>query len=676
MDPQAPPVVAVVVTKDPGDWFEEALRSLAAQDYPNLSVLVVDAGSAEDPTPRVAQVLPGAFVRRLGRPTGYAEAANEAITVVEGAAFYAMCHDDVAPDPDAVGLLVEEAYRSNAGVVSPKLVSWDDPTRLLQVGMSADRGGVPVAFAQPGELDQEQHDSVRDVFVAPGGLMLVRADLFATLGGFDPGIVLFGEDVDLSWRAQVAGARVIVAPAARARHRAALSSGLRAIPDLPGIPAERRPGGTRLTLQRRHELRAALSDYGRWHLVRVLPLLVLHTVGEVMAGVAGGHPEMARAAVRAWAWNLARSGDIRRRRRALAGQRRLGDGEVRRLQTTGSARVGALVADAFTRASSLSDLSYVPHLPHLATPVPLDDDAAEAIGAPGRHPTEAWVPPALALLAAAAFLFGSRGIFSSGLPFTGQFAPFPGVGRLLGSYASSIRPTGAGLGQVAPAPLALALFGLLSGLLADSPGLARTVAVVGMLPAGAFGAYWSARRLESRWARLAAPALYLALPLPYDDIAHGRWGALVAYGAAPWLIGLFLAATGRPPFAEAGRRPWRLWLAGGMVTALAGAVAPGLAVAILVAGVGAVAASLLAPDSELLAMLRGLGGLVLMAVVGWLLAFPWSAGLVGAGGQAGAVFGVREAVFRATGLGALLGFHVVPGGANWPGWVLLPGAAL
>ena len=62
-----PPVVAVMVTNDPGPWFEESLAALGAQDYPSLSVLVLDNGSAEDPTDRIAAALPGAFVRRLRR---------------------------------------------------------------------------------------------------------------------------------------------------------------------------------------------------------------------------------------------------------------------------------------------------------------------------------------------------------------------------------------------------------------------------------------------------------------------------------------------------------------------------------------------------------------------------------------------------------------------------------
>jgi GT2 family glycosyltransferase len=114
-----PPVVAVVVTHDPGPWFDSALAALAAQDYGDLSILVIDAASAEDPTARVASVAPEAFVRRLASDPGWPMAINEALGMVQGAAYLLFCHDDVAPAPDSVRLLVEEAYRSNAGVIGP-----------------------------------------------------------------------------------------------------------------------------------------------------------------------------------------------------------------------------------------------------------------------------------------------------------------------------------------------------------------------------------------------------------------------------------------------------------------------------------------------------------------------------------------------------------------------------
>src|SRR5262249_22369888 len=94
-----PPVVVVMVTHDPGPGFEEALGSIAAQDYPGLSVLVVDNGSVDDPTGRVAAVLPDAFVRRVTASVGFGGAANHALSSIEGAAFLCLCHDDVVLDP-------------------------------------------------------------------------------------------------------------------------------------------------------------------------------------------------------------------------------------------------------------------------------------------------------------------------------------------------------------------------------------------------------------------------------------------------------------------------------------------------------------------------------------------------------------------------------------------------
>src|SRR5665213_2407104 len=208
MDTLAPPVVAVVVAHDPGPWFAETLASIASQDYAELSVLVLDTGSSEDLATRVAAILPTAYVRSFEGNRGFGATVNEVRTMVDGAAYFLICHDDVALDDDAVHLMVEEGFRSNAGIVSPKVVSWNDPERLVHVGMVVDKGGSVVERIQVNEIDHGQHDAVRDVFVAPGGTTLVRADLFDELGGFDPAIVAMGEDLDLCWRAQVVGARI------------------------------------------------------------------------------------------------------------------------------------------------------------------------------------------------------------------------------------------------------------------------------------------------------------------------------------------------------------------------------------------------------------------------------------------------------------------------------------
>ena len=94
-----PPVVAVVVTRNPGPWFEDTLRQ---PGRPGLHRAHRSSSSTAVPTkippPRVAAVLPRAFVRRLDARAGFADAANEALRMVEGSTFLLLCHDDVVLD--------------------------------------------------------------------------------------------------------------------------------------------------------------------------------------------------------------------------------------------------------------------------------------------------------------------------------------------------------------------------------------------------------------------------------------------------------------------------------------------------------------------------------------------------------------------------------------------------
>lgn len=684
---QAPPVVAVVVTCDSGPWLEESLRALAEQDYPNLSVLVIDAGSSVEPTERVAAVLPSAYVRCLPANNGYAASTNEALGLVEGASHYLLCHDDVAPAPDAVRIMVEEAFRSNAGLVAPKLVAWDDPRRLLQVGMGIDKSGAPYPLVDRGELDQEQHDAVRDVFVAPGGCTLVRADLFASLGGFDPVMHLFGEDLDLSWRAQVAGARIVVAPAARVRHLEALSAGRRTAANgnrpaaiagsrwAPRVEASAEPeanggavtaslilDGQVRALQLRHRLRAVLKGYSTLHLVRVLPQVALLALAEIVFGLMSGHTATARDTARAWTWNLRRASELRSARRRVRQARRVPDGEIRRLQVRGSARFSG-----FLRGQLASERL------RRRTRGALARQRAVAAG----DEADQTLVLSLAVFTGVALvlLVGSRHLITGHIPAVHQLAPFPSAWSFLRDFASGWNQ--AGLGAEAPAPAAFAFLGLAGTALGGATGLLRTIVVLGALPLGAIGAFRLAGPLGSHRAKLAALTMYVAIPLPYNALSAGRLHGVLAYGMAPWVLGMLLRATGLPPFGGArhGDRPARkVVLPLGVLLAVTAALAPALVVMVVAVGAGLAAGAVLA--GELRASARAAlaaGGAVVTAAV---LLVPWSLDFVLPGSQASALPGVGSAPALAPGLGQLLRFETGPLGAPPLGWAFVAAATL
>lgn len=655
MDPQpsAPPLVAVVVADEPGEWFEAALQAVGSQDYPNQSVLVIDGAGRTDPGPRVAAVLPDAFLRRpdrRGRPPGFAGAANDVLDTVQGAAFLVFCHDDVAPEPDALRLMVEESLRSNAGIVAPKLVDWDHDDRLLSVGLSVDKTGATTPLVDRGELDQEQHDSVRDVFAAASACLLVRADLFAELGGFDPAMADYGADVDLCWRAQVAGARVVVAPEARVRHREAAREAPGADPD-------------RARLEPRNHMRAMFKNYTWLHLLRVLPQAAIATVVEAIVAVVTRRGYEARALVGAWFWNLRHLGELRPLRAEVRRTRAVPDAEVRRLQARGSSRFTMYIQrrlHAEERARHLVEAGQ------------------ELVSSVGEGPGKA--AAVLLGVLALGLLIGTRDLLTGRLPAVGQFAPFPRPSTLLTHFVDGWRTTG--MGSTAPGPPAFGILGALGLLFLGHMGTLAKLLVLGAFPVAAVGAWRLGRPLNSTMARLAGVIAILAVPLPYNALARGRWTGLVAYAALPWLLLLLARMTGIEPFGaedgttRRGRRSgppsWRPYLLLGVPLAAVSAFAPGIGVSVLVAALGLFLGSLLAGGAG--AAVRAVRGALGGIVVAFVLLLPWSAALAVPGGWS-TVAGVGRLPSRAPGLGALLRFQVGPIGAGLLGWALLAAAA-
>ncbi|HSP30145.1 MAG TPA: glycosyltransferase family 2 protein [Ilumatobacteraceae bacterium] len=521
--PSAPPVVAVVVVHEPGDWFDETLEAFARQDYPNLRMLflvVADnaptAGAVTEPTTeptgveaieeRIQQRLPGSFVRAVGANVGFGSTANEVLRLVEGAnGFFLICHDDVAPEPGALRLMVEELYRSNAGAVGPKFVEWDDPSVLQAVGLGMDRFGEIDPVIEPDEVDQEQHDGVRDVFVLPSAYLLVRADLFRELGGFDPAIDFYGEDTELCWRIHHSGARVVVVPSARVRHIGRLR--------------ERRPDLRHGLLRARHRMRSVATLTGASRLPARSIEMVLLTLTELVVGLFTARFGQAWNSFRALIGLIPRTPRLLARRRDVKAIRRVPEREVYSLQESGSARLNSYLRSRET-ATYVGQGVRVRRWRQSTT-----------------APVVAWIAVIIGLIV------GGRSFFDGGLPPVGEFLPFPESPRqLLDTFLSGWNPNGAG--ATSPNATGWATLAGLSVFTLFNMGLLQTLFVLGLLLVGVAGLWRLAAVFPSTRARIAALLVYALSPLVSGAMSGGRLTVLVAYAATPWVLHLVRRAAG------------------------------------------------------------------------------------------------------------------------------------
>jgi len=638
----APPVVAVVVTAGSGSGLEAALRSLAGQDYPALSVLVLDDASDADPTARIAASYPTAYVRRLAANVGFAAAANEALHTVEGTTFLLFCHDDVAFDPDAVRIMVEEAYRSNAAIVGPKLVDYDHPEILLEVGMAVDHYAVPFSAIEPGEIDQEQHDGVRDVFFVSHAALLVRADLFVELGGFDAATAPGSDDIDLCWRARLAGARVLVAPTSRVRHQHGLG-------DEERLTRRQPPRDARAATRAR--VRVLFKSYSAIALLWVLPSGFVLTLGEAFGLAITRRGRHAIAVITGWVPRRGGLGELRRARSATQRMRTVDDGDIRDLMIRGSARVRSLVVQRLHAGDRLADAS----------------NRARARMVRTREQLRR-TPAMLAVFVGVLIVIGSRVLVLQRVPDIGAFQAWPGVGALWATLTSPWRYTMVGARD--PATPAFAMMAVVSGVLLGHGGLARTVVVVGALPTGAWGTYRLVRTLTAALLpSVVAAAAYAANPVSRDAIAHGDLGPLVCYALAPFvlhaLVRLNVIGTSDRPADPASpttparwKGPVHIVVVVGLLSAVAGAVWPP---ATLLAVVLALAFVLSVPfTGEGRAMLRTAAYALIGAVLSVALLAPWSWSLIGADTS---TLGLR--VRAPMTFGNVLRFDVGPARSGW-----------
>ncbi|HEY4609631.1 MAG TPA: glycosyltransferase family 2 protein, partial [Ilumatobacteraceae bacterium] len=572
----------------------------------NLKCLFLVVGEPGDVPDRVRDRVPNAFVRAVGNVPGYGAVANEVLHLVEGDnGFFCFLHDDVALDSGAIRLLVEELYRSNAGIVGPKLVSWEDPGVLQHVGMGVDRFGEIDSFVEEGEVDQEQHDAVRDVFALPSACLLIRADLFRTVNGFDSAIDFYGDDVDLCWRAHLGGARVVVVPAARARHREGLS--------------ERRPDLRPALAQARHRMRSVATLTGARRLPLLLLQLVFVTLGELVIGIFSGKAREAWASFRAFFGLIPRTAGIVVRRREIRALRRVPDGEIAGLQLRGSARVAAYLRSRDMRPAR-GESSIERRWRQTA----------------GSAPMFAWI--AVLVLT----LFGSRHLLR-GVPNFGEFLQFQSSPRaMLTDFRSGW--WGHGLGATVAVPTGVALTAVASVGTLFHMGLLHTISILGLLLVGYLGIWRLASLFPTARARISALVVYAAVPLPSQLLSSGRWSALACYATVPWVVHLLRRSAGIESFDQidggrdaaggdvrspvAPRHRLRLLCQLALLAAVTAAFVPSFALLVIAIAVVLALGTLLAGGSWR-ASIAMIGVAVAASALAVLANLPWASSLFG-----------------------------------------------
>lgn len=253
------PLFSIVIPNWNGAKFlPTCLDSLQRQTYPRLEVIVVDNASSDDS--RALLKANYGWVRLLELPEnrGFTGACNAGIEAASGD-YISLLNNDTEVDANWAAAVVDAFERyPQAGSIASKMLLFDRRDHIHTAGDFFTVDGRPgnrgVWQKDEGQFEREEY-----VFSACGGSAAYRRTMLNQIGLLDDAYFFSLEDVDLGWRAQLAGWRCLYTPAAIVYHHLSATGG--------GVTASYYTGRNLLMLLVKNYPAALWRKYG-WLIVR------------------------------------------------------------------------------------------------------------------------------------------------------------------------------------------------------------------------------------------------------------------------------------------------------------------------------------------------------------------------------------------------------------------------
>jgi GT2 family glycosyltransferase len=261
------PLVYVIILNYNGKRYLEAcLSSILTQTYQNYKVILCDNHSADNSVVYVRENFPSIYIMSAKENLGFAEGNNFAMrhALKNNADFIFLLNNDTIVENDLLEKLVITALSDNSiGIVGPAIYDYTNKTLIQEAGMSIDAFGYPMAM-------RNINQNYVDAFFISGAALLVKSHIVKEIGLFDKNYFMFAEDLDLCWRTQILGYKVIVNTAAKIFHVSggSITGGV--------LKSSKYTTNTRrIYLREKNTITTLIKNYGLLNFLRILPVYTL-----------------------------------------------------------------------------------------------------------------------------------------------------------------------------------------------------------------------------------------------------------------------------------------------------------------------------------------------------------------------------------------------------------------
>jgi len=205
------------------EHLKTCFDSMKKQTCSEYRVILVDNGSKDDSVKYTREAMPSALIIELNSNSGFARAVNEGIrksmATPESEVILLLNNDmELAADFLEKGLNVFKEH-TDVSSVAVKMMNYFKREIIDDCGdMIRAHGGSPIARGNR-ETDKGQFDKPEYIFGACAGAAFYTKELFTQIGLFDESFFAYYEDVDFSFRAQLAGYKCYYEPRAVCYHK-------------------------------------------------------------------------------------------------------------------------------------------------------------------------------------------------------------------------------------------------------------------------------------------------------------------------------------------------------------------------------------------------------------------------------------------------------------------------
>jgi GT2 family glycosyltransferase len=224
LDSDRAPAIAVVILNHNGQDLLRRFLPSVLEHSQGQEIIVADNGSEDGSLALLEQEFPQVRIISFAENLGFCQGYNQALAQVE-ATYYVLLNSDVEVTPgwlEPMLQLLEENLE--IGACQPKIRSFNQRQFLEYAGAAGgyiDRWGYPFCrgrLFESVEEDKGQYNDNRPIFWATGACLMVRARLYAEMGGLDPDFFAHMEEIDFCWRLQNAGYQVYYCGQAHVYH--------------------------------------------------------------------------------------------------------------------------------------------------------------------------------------------------------------------------------------------------------------------------------------------------------------------------------------------------------------------------------------------------------------------------------------------------------------------------